>query len=501
MGISPGRQGRIRVNYKPERIDRGISDYIRDLDPENATKLGITPNGPESAGFNLTDYGNAERLVSRHGGDIRYCYQTKQWYCWDSTRWAPDSGATVEHLAKDTVRSIYAEASATQKYEDRKSLSDWARRSEKANQISAMIALARSEPGIAVLPNELDSDPWKLNVTNGTIDLKTGELLPHRREDLITKLAPVAYDPDAKCPRWEQFLSEVFEPHPDLIPFVQRAIGYALSGSTREECLFLCFGPQGRNGKGTLMRTMGLVLGDYGHTADFSTFVAWRDDSKPRDDIANMSGKRFVTAQESRQNAEMAENIVKVLTGGDRLRARRLHENSSEFDPTHKIFLGVNHKPVVKGTDGAIWSRIKLIPFEVSFEGREDKNLKSALLDELPGILTWAVEGCLRWQEEGLDVPDTVTTATQGYRLESDQVGRFVSECCLVGDFASAKARPLYLAYKKWTEEAGEAATTEVAFSTAMTDRNYKKEHTKSGNMYRGICIKTENQGEGLYER
>ena len=439
--------------------------------------------------FRLTEYGNAERLVARFGDHLHYCYQTKEWFHWDETRWTPDATAEVERLAKETVRSMYVQAGEMERHDDRKALADWARRSEAAGRIQAMIALARSEPRIPVLPNQLDADHWLLNVANGTIDLRTGECRQHSRQDLLTKLAPVVYDPGAKCPRWTRFLEEIFDPHPDLIAFSQTMVGYMLTGDTREECLFLASGA-GRNGKGTFTHTIATMLGDYAGTADFSTFIATRDDARPRDDIANMRGKRLITSQESREGAIFAESIVKWLTGGDRVRARRLYENSFEFDPTHKLLLATNHKPEVRGTDVAIWSRIKLIPFDVCFDGREDKSLKTTLIDELPGILAWAVEGCLRWREDGLGVPPSVLNATKEYRNKSDQVGRFIAECCVVGEYASGKARGLYLAYRKWAEESGETATSEITFLDQVSDRGFKKDHTRSGSVYSGIGLK-----------
>src|ERR1039458_5355848 len=199
--------------------------------------------------------------------------------------------------------------------------------------------------------------------------------------------------------------------------------GILPAGNTREECLFLLYGI-GRNGKGTFIKTLTEMLGDYAGTADFSTFVQRTGDGGPRDDIANMKGRHMVSAQESREGASLAESIIKWLTGGDLVRARRIYENSFEFQPTHKIWLASNHKPAVRGTDAAIWSRIKLIPFAVSFEGREDRGLKDALREELPGILAWSVQGCVLWQKDGLQFPETVTKATEEYRAENDQVGR-----------------------------------------------------------------------------
>ncbi len=410
----------------------------------------------------------------------------------DGRRWIDDELGQMERWAKDTVRGIYQEAAGLDDATLRTATAEWAKRSEKAAQLAAMVRLAASEAGVPVLPSELDVDPMLFNVANGTIDLRTGTLCRHRREDLMTRLAPVEYRRDAKCPRWLRFLSEVFELHPDIVPFMQLAAGYSLTADTREECLFLLNGT-GRNGKGTLLKILAAVMGDYAGTSDFSTFIATRDDRSPRDDIANMKGRRLVTAQEAREGAPLAESIVKWLTGGDRVRARKLHENSYEFDPTWKIWLASNYKPTIRGTDPAIWSRIRLIPFDVSFEGREDRTLKAALLDELPGVLAWAVEGCLHWQAEGLPSPDSVMKATGDYRSESDQVGRFIDDRCVVGERVSALGRNLYAAYKTWVEQTGERdSLTETAFGKRLTDgHHFEKKHTDRGNLYFGIGLRT----------
>lgn len=465
----------------------GVDDLLAAWGPDTVLLLFLEHARPFTELFRTTDYGNAERLTKRHGTNIRYCQPWKTWLCWNEKQWAPDKTGEAVRLAKVTVRSIYREAAEVEDKELREAIVKWAHASERADRIAAMIKLAQSEPGVPVLPEELDADRWSLNCINGTINLRTAELRPHRRDDLITKLAPVPHNPSARSSRWERFLAEIFEPHPDIIGFIQRAVGYSLTGDTREECLFLLWGT-GRNGKGTLIKTLASALGDYAGTADFSAFVQRQSDNGPRDDIANMMGKRFVSAQESREGAALAESLVKWLTGGDRVRARRLYENSYEFDPTHKIWLATNHKPIVRGTDPAFWSRIKLIPFEVSFEGRQDKTLKQTLLDELPGILAWAVRGCIEWQRKGLDFPESVVRATQEYRDESDQLARFIQDCCLVGDFAQAKARPLYGAYRKWAEEAGEGVLSETAFGIRVGAR-FGKVKKDTGSFYIGIGL------------
>ncbi len=468
---------------------RRAATSIMQLDERSGLYMKLSPasGGP----FPLTELGNAERHVHQHGPNIHFSHQFACWFYFDGRRWCRDIIGETIRLAKLTVRGIYSEASDTDDGKRRAAVSDWARKSERAAQITAMLKLAESEPGVPVTPEQLDRDEWLLNVANGSVDLRTGQLKAHDRRDLITKIVPVAFDPKAQCTKWLQFLDQIFEPHPDVIRFIQTAVGYSLAGSTREECLFLLYGT-GRNGKGTFIKTIASILGEYAFTADFSTFVSTRDDRGPRDDVANMHGRRFVSAQESREGAALAESLIKWLTGGDTVRARRLYENSWEYQPTHKIWLATNHKPAVRGNDPAIWSRIRLVPFEVSFEGREDKTLKHVLQEELPGILAWAVAGCLRWQQEGLTVPDTVRSATSEYRAESDAVGRFIGECCIVGEYATAKARELYAAYRRWSEGSGEEPVTETSFGRRITERGFAKRHTSQGKQYQGVGLQIE---------
>jgi putative DNA primase/helicase len=439
----------------------------------------------------LTEIGNAERFANRYLGVVLYCHQLNSWLVWDETRFAPDEDARVERLAKESVRQFHRDALSIEDKETRDAALKFAMRSESDHAIHALLNRAAAEEGLTVRVNDLDAAPWLLNVQNGIIDLRTGNLRRHNPSDCISKLAPVRFDPMARCPRWLQFLEEVFSPHPDLLDFIQRAVGYSLTGDIREECLFLLNGT-GRNGKGTFVGTLQTLLGDYASTADFSTFVAARDDRGPRDDVANMRGRRMVVSQEVREGAPLAEALIKWLTGGDLVRARNLYERSVEWRPTHHLWLAVNRKPVIRGTDTGIWSRIRLVPFDVSFEGREDKTLKAKLLEELPGILTWAVEGCLRWQRDGLGNCDSVQAATSEYRAESDQLGRFIDDCCTQGLYLQAKARFLYERYRRWADGTGEDVMTETAFGLSISERGFEKKRSSSGFVYLRIGLRDE---------
>lgn len=446
--------------------------------PEANKKTDEQPSGEH-----LTDLGNARRLVARHGQDLRFCHPWGKWLVWTGKRWKIDNTGAVLRLAKETVRSIYAEAAAEPDDKQRQRIVDHAVRSESAARIRAMVALAESEPGIPVLPAELDRDPWLLNVKNGTIDLRTGELRPHRREDLITKIAPVEYNPAAECPRWKQFLNEIMDGNQSLINFLQRAAGMSLTGDTSEHVLFICHG-SGRNGKSTFLNTLLALLGDYGMTAAPDLLIAKQNDRHPTE-LADLFGKRLVVSIESEEGRRLAESLVKQLTGGDKIKARRMREDFWEFSPSHKLWLATNHKPRVRGTDIAIWSRLKLIPFAVTFpEDKQDKQLAKKLLAELPGILRWAVEGCLTWQRDGLRVPEEVKAATESYRQEQDVLAAFLNECCIINPLAKVAARNLYKAYVNWCEENGEHPLAQRNFGMRLAERGFESQRGTAGKYF-----------------
>ena len=338
--------------------------------------------------FNTTDLGNAERLVAQHGEDLRYCYPWAKWLVWDGKRWAVDAAGELERRAVETVRAIYAEAEAAPDSDERRRIAKHAMASESRARIEAMMALARSQPSVPVAPDDLDADPWILNVQNGTIDLRTGALRPHRHEDLITKVVPVEYDPDAHAPRFAQFLREIFDGDEDLISFVRRFAGYSLTGSTAERAFAILHG-SGKNGKTTLVELLRDVLGNYAINTDTETILR-KKYTGVGNDVAALKGARFVSAAEVEQGRALAEAKVKNLTGTDTVTARFLFAEPFDFRPEFKLWLSTNNKPIIRGTDDAIWDRIRLIPFTRRFKGRDaDTRLPEKLRAEMPGVLRW----------------------------------------------------------------------------------------------------------------
>ena len=390
---------------------------------------------------------------------------------WDGRRWIEDVTGEVHRRAKETVRSIYKEAYTADDESRRMKLSNHANNSESQGRLNAMINVARSAEETAILPENLDRDPWLFNVLNGTVDLKTGDLIDHNREDLITRLASVRYDCFADCPVFLGFLERIFNKDPEIMRFVQKAVGYALTGSTREQCLFFLYG-LGANGKSTLLETLKALMGDYGHQASSEALIAKKSRNQIPNDIAAMRGGRLVTAMEVDQGRLLAEATVKQLTGGDEVAARFLYKEWFTFKPEFKIFLAANHKPGIRGTDHAIWRRIHLIPFDVQIpDDEQDKELLKNLKAELPGILNWALEGCLLWQEEGLRPPKEVQKATCEYREEMDPLSDFFEERCIFGRGAWVMSKDIYEAYKTWAVACEEVPISQTKFAKRLKER------------------------------
>src|SRR3989304_7747035 len=441
--------------------------------------------------FNCTDLGNSKRLVALYGDKFRYCFAWKKWIGFDGKAWIRENNGQILRRAKATVHNIYREAYESNDPEMSEKLGKWGAKSQAKDKITAMVSLAESEEGVPISPDQLDTDNYLLNCKNGTVDLRAGELGQHNSKDFITKIISVAYDPAAQCPQWIDFLEKILHWNYDMINFLQRAIGYSLTGDVSEQCLFLLHGA-GANGKSTLLNIIGAFLGDYAQTAIFDTFLAKKEERSVNNDIARMQGKRFVSAIEAEGERRLSEVLVKQLTGGDTVTARFLFAEFFEFSPQFKIWLACNHKPIIRGTDHAIWRRIRLIPFTVTIpEAARDKHLTEKLRAELPGILAWAVQGCLTWQKTGLQTPEEVKSATNEYQDCMDTIGAFISECCILTPEVRSKASDLYEVYKKWCEAGGEYALNQRSFGLRLTEKGL--DHVKSsGNYRKGIGIKLE---------
>lgn len=414
-----------------------------------------------------TDTENGRRLAKLYGDRIRYVAPWG-WLVWDKRRWLRDDTDAITRFAKNMAKSIYREAAdSVDKHEARK-LAAWATTSQSHSKLASAIWCARSEEDLAARVEDFDANPWLLNVKNGVIDLRTGQLLSHDPDLHITKLARVAYDPKAHSDFWIDFLHQIFGENAGMVDFVQRAVGYSLTGDTSEQCLFYCHG-KGANGKSTFLETLRALFGDYGQQSTFDTFQERKYTGGPRNDVAGMEGARLVCAIESGEGRKLNETLIKTLTGQDTVRARYLFKENFEFKPQFKVWLAANHDPVIRGTDDAIWRRIRKIPFSVTFsDNKQDKHLAEKLRGELSGVLAWAVRGCLAWQREGLNPPEEVTEATKAYRADMDTFASFLADCCIVKNGISARAADLFAAYQKWGGD-----ETQTAFGTRLREHRF----------------------------
>ncbi len=407
-------------------------------------------NGP----FPLTDAGNAELFAALYGHILRFDHARNRWLIWEEHRWAPDSDGEVRRLAKKAARVRYRTALDIEDLDLRGKTASSAVRSESRQRLDACLALARSEHPIADSGMTWDPDPYLLGVANGVVDLRTGMIRSEHPDDRLTMQVPVQYDVKAECPRWQQFLHQVFQRDGELIGFVQRALGYSLTGSVREQVLFLCYGT-GSNGKSVFLDMLRNVLGDYAMNIPF-TVLELQQRPSLTNDLASMAGRRLVTFSETNESTRLNEARIKALTGGDPITARFLYSESFTYEPVAKFWLAVNHLPRVRDDSYGFWRRVRVLPFNEQFTGDDaDKGLPFKLLEELPGILNWGVQGALNWRLVGLAPPSAVMTATQAYRKDNDELDGFVADCCVVADGVRAEPGHLFSEYQRWSKEQG----------------------------------------------
>jgi putative DNA primase/helicase len=438
-----------------------------------------------------TDTTNAFRLFGKYGTDIRYNAPWKKWLVWNGKYWELDEGYLVHDKGLQMIRGIYAELLKTADYRERYELEKHAVQSESARRRKAFIEVASWIPDLNVKTDNLDPNPWLLNVENGTVDLKTGGLREHRQEDMITKIARVTYDKNADCPIWKKFLMEIMNYNAELIRFIQTAVGWAVTGNTSEQTMFILFGT-GANGKSTFLNTIMNLLGDYAIATPTETFMKKNGD-QITNDIARLRGARFVTTTEAEQGRRLSEPLIKQITGNDRMTARFLYGEFFNFTPAFKIFMATNHKPVIKGTDHGIWRRIKLIPFTTRIpEEQQDRQLEEKLREEAAGILNWILEGAARWMVERLRTPQIITSATDEYRGEMDVIGNFIKERCVQGPDCTIKARELFKCYQDWCDDNNEHACSERFLSLRLKELGIEQKRYGDGRYWQSFGIKME---------
>ncbi len=438
----------------------------------NAAATLIERGANHHGTFHLTDLSNARAFVSLHGAHMRYCHDQRQWLVFDGRRWAEDRAGEAERQAKATTRCMWEAIAKLDDPSMRVEVAKQVARSESARSLDAMLKLAQSEPDIAITSDRLDdwqTTRYHLNVTNGTLDLRDGMLAPHDPNDLITKLAPVAYHPSKMAPTWEAFLARVL-PDPEVRAFLQRAIGYSATGSIEERAFFILHGG-GANGKSTFLEAIRHVLGDYARTTAAEAVLTRRDEGASHD-LARLKGARFVTASETNEGRRLDEARIKAITGGEAITARRLYHEAFEFVPTFSLWLATNHVPDIHGTDDGIWDRVHLIPFTQRIpEGERDPRLLDKLRSEAEGMLAWLVEGAKQWADGGLRPPPAVRRAVQVHRSDMDCVGQLLEECCDRSDpRAFTTADDLRQGYSAWAAMAGEQHLTKQKLGRRLKD-------------------------------
>lgn len=435
--------------------------------------------------YTFDDTGNAQRMVDLYGEYILYSYVAKRWLYWDMRRWVYDYEGKVKCMADDVVarmmldRDLYDDADAYRKH------------CEKSRSSAAKTAMLKeTEHQVPILPENLDAHNNLLNTVGGILNLRSGQLSEHDKSKLMTKITNAEYTDKDDCPTWQAFIHTIFGGDPELIHYIQKAVGYSLTGSTEEQCVFFLYG-EGRNGKSTFLDTIADMLGDYAANIQPDSLMVRQTGGTS--DIARLMGARFVTSMEPGDGMRLNEGLLKQLTGGDKITAAKKYENEIEFRTEFKLWMAMNHKPLIRGTDEGIWRRIHLIPFTVTIpDEKVDKKLKYKLRREMPAILKWAVDGCLMWQREGLQKPQCVVEATREYRASMDTIGAFLSECCERGP-GEVGASELFRAYLDWAKENNEYSMTATRFGTEMAKR-FDRRRTGTGMVYIGIGLKNDRK-------
>lgn len=477
----------------------GADDFLAHPDggPERMLALieGAREFEPDLLRYSFNDAGNSERIDALYGPEIRYCHAIKKWLFWTGILWLIDTIGHLQKLAKLTITEFHKQAVKV----NSEAGEPFARRSLDARRVDSALYLLQCE--LPILIDELDRNPHLLNFQNGTVDLRTGELLPHRPEDFITKSIGYEYNPEAKCPQFLAFLWRIMglegneERAGRLIRFLQTAIGYSLIGITIEKIVLICWGT-GDNGKSTLLELFRVLLGDYAATINVDSLMAKQIGNNELADLADLRGARFVRSSETEQGQRLNEARLKRITQGmGIIRTCRKYENMIEFPETHTLWIDANHKPNVRGQDNAIWNRLALIPFEVTIpKSEQDQNLGTKLLTEAEGILTWAVAGAVRWYAEGLERPPEVNEAVAAWRAEADPLTDFIEERCELRPDSWILSGELWNEYEHWAETNGVDTLTRSTFNARLEGKGCKPgRHTiehKTRRVFEGIVLK-----------
>jgi putative DNA primase/helicase len=491
---------RSNSTYGADTLNKAIADCTnvfvpRERDEEfNLYLLEDDVKKIEKKFYSYDDTGNAQRFADVYGEVIRYSYIRKNWYFFDSKIWLIDQQGMIKSLVDRVVEKmkdepVYVPTGADEE-DIRKAFNKHIKNSRSSRGKTNMVK--ESEHLLPIQPHEFDSDPDLFNVQNGYLELKTGKLKDHDKNKYFTKISSVEYTDKIDCPLWLDFLNQIFNEDKPLINYIQRSIGYSLSGSTEEQMMFILYG-NGRNGKSVFLDIITEMFGSYATNIQPQTIMVKQQGSGANSDIARLNGARLVTTTEPNEGVRLDEGLVKQLTGGDKVTARFLYENEFDFIPQFKLWMATNHKPIIRGTDDGIWRRMAIIPFTVQIpEHKVDKRLKHKLKRELMAILNWAVEGYMLWRATGLQEPQTIKDQRKEYRGEMDVVEAFIEDCCIRNENYKAQAKTLYQTYREWAQSNGQYLMSNTKFGREIGKKFVKFQ--SNGVYYKGIEIREESE-------
>jgi putative DNA primase/helicase len=474
-----------------EELEAEIAAYEAAEAAEKETRRKAKGNGaaPPEPVIPFSDEALAQAFGERYAHDLRYCEKFGQWFEWDGCRWRADEKRRVFTLARILCRQQSNLAAST--IDNQSTAAKLAHKVASAGAVAAVVNLSRADPQLATAQEDWDADLWLLNTPGGMVDLKTGRLRPHDRKALCSKVTAVT--PGGDCPLWRRFLDQVTASDVKLQAYLQRLVGYALTGDISAQAMAFLYGTGG-NGKGVFLGTLTAILADYASVAPMETFTSSPNDRHPTD-LAMLRGARLVTAQETEEGRQWSENRIKALTGSDPISARFMHRDFFTYIPQFKLLMAGNHKPGLRSVDEAMRRRFNLIPFTVAIPpAQRDPQLAEKLKAEWPGILAWAVEGCLEWQRIGLCPPPVVLDATQEYFEDEDSFGRWLGECCTPDPHAQEATRDLYSAWKAWAERSGLAPGSEPKFRAALKAQGYEAKRLPGPNVSGFVGIRLNRQ-------
>jgi len=468
------------------QVNLDLCDPPMDQDELYQLAQSVAKYGADTRQEPYNDQGNARRLVSLHGNRMRWLSTRNVWLVWNGKRWAPNEEEAMR-LAKTVPDMLLAAADSDDNKDRAKAIRGWARSSGSRGHLEAMLKLAATEPNMSVTEDQLDKHWWLLNTPDCVVDLRNGKRMKHSPDMMMTRITSVSMKAGPAA-TWKKFLDRVLEGDADLAKFLAAASGYSMTGTTREQVLFLMWG-EGQNGKTTFLEAIRNIMGDYSLNTPFDTFTS--TGGGPRNDIARLAGVRFTLATEGDEGSRLNESLVKRLTGGDVITSRYLYAEYFDYVPRFKIWLATNYRPRIRGSDFAIWRRIRLVPFIAKIsEAEKDPALPGKLRAEYPEILYWLVQGARMWYKQGLPTCDKVTAATMAYRQDQDTLGQFIEECCTAGDTECVQANDMYQSFYRWALQQGEHPWTNKVFKLRLEERGYHRARRATGYYWLGLGLR-----------